>query len=578
MGELTPMMRHYLDTKEEYKDCIIFYRLGDFYEMFFEDAKVVSKELELTLTKKSCGLEERAPMCGVPYHAADTYLNRLVKKGYKVAICEQVEDPKEAKGMVKREVIRIVTPGTNIDAASLDETKNNYIMSIVCLGGDFGISLCDITTGDFLVSELNDNASLIDEIAKFTPSEILCNEAFMVSGIDTESLIYNYNLALSPLENHYFEQYSAIKVLKEHFKVDSLGALGLNDFPLGASSAGGLLTYLIETQKSSLNQLNTIKPYVTGGFMLLDTSTRRNLELTETIRDKEKKGSLLGVLDKTKTAMGARTLRGYIEQPLINPRDINNRLDVIDELNNDMINREEIREYLTGVYDLERLMTRVSYETANPRDLIALKNTIKVIPDIISLIKDYKSSLFTYMKEEIDDLTDIYKIIDDAIDEEPPITVRDGEIVKSGYNKEVDKLRNAKSDGKNWLAQLETGEREKTGIKNLKVKYNKVFGYYLEVTNSYLELVPDYFIRKQTLVNCERFFTNELKDLENTILNSQDKLSAIEYDIYKDILSKINDNIERIQKSAKILAMIDVFTSLSYVSEKNHYTRPAIND
>ena len=577
MGELTPMMRHYLDTKEEYKDCIIFYRLGDFYEMFFDDAKLVSKELELTLTKKSCGLEERAPMCGVPYHSVDTYLTRLVKKGYKVAICEQVENPKEAKGMVKREVVRIVTPGTNIDANALDESKNNYIMSIVHVDRDYGISLCDITTGDFMVSEMDNSHSLIDEINKFAPSEIICNETFLVSGIDLEPIKYQYNTAVTPLANHYFEEYSSSKVLEEHFKVDSISALGLNDFPLGASSAGGLLTYLIETQKSSLAQLNSIKPYVAGEYMLLDSATRRNLELVMTLRDKEKKGSLLGILDKTKTAMGARTLRGFIEQPLINPRDINNRLDVIEELSADIINREEIREYLSGVYDLERLMTRVSYETANPRDLIALKNTLDVIPGIISVIKDYSSALFTKMNEEIDDLRDIYKLIDDAIAEEPPITVREGGIIKLGYNEEVDMLRRSKTDGKSWLASLESRERDKTNIKNLKVKYNKVFGYYLEVTNSYLELVPDYFIRKQTLTNCERFYTEELKDLENTILNSQEKLSALEYDIYKGVLDTINDNIARIQKTAKILAHIDVFAALSYVSEKNHYVRPALN-
>ena len=577
MGELTPMMRHYLDTKEEYKDCIIFYRLGDFYEMFFDDAILVSKELELTLTKKSCGLEERAPMCGVPYHALDTHLTRLVKKGYKVAICEQVEDPKQAKGMVKREVVRIVTPGTNIDATALDESQHNYIMSIVVLDDDFGMALCDVSTGDFLVSEIKSSSSLMDEINKFAPSEIVCNESFMLSGIDLESIKYHFNTAITPLQNQYFEEHNATQILKEHFHVESLSALGLDDFPLGTISAGGLLTYLIETQKSSLKHLNTIKPYLAGEYMLLDSSTRRNLELVMTIREKEKKGSLLGVLDKTKTAMGARTLRGFIEQPLINPRDINNRLDVIDELNHDIINREEIREYLSGVYDLERLMTRVSYETANPRDLIALKNTIGVIPDIISLIKDYKSQLFTEMNEEIDDLSDIYKLIDDAIDDEASVSVYDGDIIKLGYNNEVDMLRKAKTDGKSWLASLADREREKTNIKNLKVKFNKVFGYYIEVTNSYLELVPDYFIRKQTLTNCERFYTEELKDLENTILNSQDKLSSLEYDIYKGILDTINDNIVRIQKSAKVLALIDVFTSLSFVSEKNHYVRPAIN-
>ncbi len=578
MSELTPMMQHYIDTKNENKDCIIFYRLGDFYEMFFDDAKVVSKELELTLTSKSCGLPEKAPMCGVPYHSAETYLTRLVKKGYKVAICEQVEDPKEAKGMVKREVVRIVTPGTNIDSNSLDETKNNYIMSVVNMDNQFGVSICDVTTGDFFVTEVEDERSLLDEINKYSPSEIICNEAFMLSSIDFDDIRYHFNTAISPLNNYYFEEHSSNDALTSHFKVDSIKSLGLSDFQVGSVSAGGLLSYLIETQKSNLNQLNNIKTYICGNYMLLDTSTRRNLELCETLRDKEKKGSLLWVLDKTKSAMGARTLRRFVEQPLVNPRDINNRLDVISELNADIINREEIREYLNAVYDLERLITRVSYETANPRDLIALKNTIKVIPGIKSLIKDYKSELFRKMYTELDELNDIYNLIDETIDEdEPPVSVRDGDIIKDGYSEEIDMLRKAKTEGKNWLASLAEKEQKKTGIKNLKIKYNKVFGYYLDVTNSYLDLVPDYFIRKQTLANSERFFTPELKDLENKILNSQDKLQSIEYDIYKGVIKTINDNIARIQDSAKILALIDVFTSLSYVSEKNHYVRPTLN-
>lgn len=578
MGELTPMMQHYIDTKNEYKDCIIFYRLGDFYEMFYEDAKVVSKELEIALTAKSCGLEEKAPMCGVPYHSAEGYLTKLVKKGYKVAICEQVEDPKEAKGMVKREVVRIVTPGTNIDSNSLDETKNNYIMSIVNMDNQFGLSACDVTTGDFFVTEVDEKRSLIDEINKFSPSELVCNEAFLLCNDEIENIKYNFNTSVSALNNHYYEEHSSTEVLKEHFKVENIGALGLKDFEVGSVSAGGLLSYLIETQKSSLKQLNNIKTYVCGNYMLLDASTRRNLELTETLRDKEKKGSLLWVLDKTRTAMGARTLRQMVEQPLVNPRDINNRLDVIEELCNDVYNREEIREYLGAVYDLERLITRVSYETANPRDLIALKNTIGTIPHIKSLIKDYKSELFVTMNKEIDELRDIYTLIDETIDEdEPPISIKDGGIIKSGYNKDVDRFRVAKTQGKQWIASLQEKEREKTGIKNLKIKNNNVFGYFIDVTNSYLDMVPDYYIRKQTLTNSERFFTTELKDMENTIINSHDKLVSLEHEIYKNVINTINNNIVRIQSSAKILAYIDVFTSLSHISEKNHYVRPNLN-
>ena len=578
MGELTPMMQHYIDTKNEYKDCIIFYRLGDFYEMFYEDAKVVSRELEIALTAKACGLEEKAPMCGVPYHSAEGYLTKLVKKGYKVAICEQVEDPKEAKGMVKREVVRIVTPGTNIDSNSLDETKNNYIMSIVNMDNQFGLSACDVTTGDFFVTEVDEKRSLIDEINKFSPSELVCNEAFLLCNDEIENIKYNFNTSVSALNNHYYEEHSSTEVLKEHFKVENIGALGLKDFEVGSVSAGGLLSYLIETQKSSLKQLNSIKTYVCGNYMLLDASTRRNLELSETLRDKEKKGSLLWVLDKTRTAMGARTLRQMVEQPLVNPRDINNRLDVIEELCNDVYNREEIREYLGAVYDLERLITRVSYETANPRDLIALKNTIGTIPHIKSLIKDYKSELFVTMNKEIDELRDIYTLIDETIDEdEPPISIKDGGIIKSGYNKDVDRFRVAKKEGKQWIADLQEKEREKTGIKNLKIKNNNVFGYFIDVTNSYLDMVPDYYIRKQTLTNSERFFTTELKDMENTIINSHDKLVSLEHEIYKNVINTINNNIVRIQNSAKILAYIDVFTSLSHISEKNHYVRPNLN-
>ncbi len=577
MAELTPMMQHYLKTKEENPDCIVFYRLGDFYEMFFDDAILVSKELEITLTGKSCGLEERAPMCGVPFHAAEGHLTRLVNKGYKVAICEQVEDPKEAKGIVKREVVRIVTPGTNLDTASLDESKNNYMMCIVSVDDTFGVSICDVSTGDFLVTEVDNERKLLDEINRYAPSELICNEAFMLSNIDFENIKYHFNTAISSLEAYYFEEYATTSILCEHFNVADIKALGLNDFLVGAVSAGGLLQYLIDTQKTSLTQLNSIRPYVSGNFMLLDTSTRRNLELCETLREKEKRGSLLWVLDKTKTAMGARTLRTFIEQPLIKPNDINNRLDAISELNAHIVDRTEIREYLNAVYDLERLITRITYETANPRDLIAFKNSIGVLPGVKSLICDFESELFKTFYNELDELKDLYELIDSAISDEPPISVRDGNILKPGFNEEVDNLRRVKTDNKSWLAELEEKEREKTGIKNLKVNFNKVFGFYFEVTNSYLDLVPEYFIRKQTLANSERFFTPELKELENTILNATDKLTALEYDYFKEIINTLSNNVSRIQKSAKILANIDVFASLSIVAEKNHYTRPKLN-
>ncbi|MCR5639965.1 MAG: DNA mismatch repair protein MutS [Lachnospiraceae bacterium] len=572
------MMQHYLDTKEQYKDCILFYRLGDFYEMFFEDAKTVSRELELTLTGKACGMEERAPMCGVPFHAADTYLTRLVAKGYKVAICEQVEDPKEAKGMVKREVVRIVTPGTNLDTMSMDETKNNYLMCVDYSQDQFGVAICDLTTGDFFVTEVDEEPKFMDELSRYTPSELVTNEMFCMSGIKEDQLKDRFHLAFSTLSNDYFEDSYASKVLLEHFKVNSLASLGLGDFRLGATAAGALLSYLTDTQKSDLAHLTHITPYVSGNFMLMDSSTFRNLELVETMREKEKRGSLLWVLDKTKTAMGARALRSFLEQPLISKKEINARLDAIASLNEHMISREELREYLNPVYDLERLMTRISYRSANPRDLIAFKHSIEVIPAIKTVLSEFQGQVLENIHGDCDSLTDLYQLIEEAVDEEPPVSVHDGGILKSGFSEEVDMLRNASTDGKSWLAELEQKEREKTGIKNLKVKYNKVFGYYLEVTNSYKDLVPDYFIRKQTLANAERYYTPELKELENTILGAEEKLTHLEFDYYMGILDQISSQVARIQKTAKAIAHLDVFLSLAYVAEKNHYVRPKINE
>ena len=578
MAEFTPMMQHYLQTKEEYKDCILFYRLGDFYEMFFEDAKIVSKELELTLTGKSCGMEERAPMCGIPYHAVDSYLNRLVKKGYKVAICEQVEDPKLAKGMVKREVTRIVTPGTNIDAQALDETKNNYIMCIVYMADKYGVSTADITTGDYYVTEVETERKLMDEVNKFSPSEIICNEPFYMGGVDIDDMRNRLGISVSALESWYFADEQAKKTLLSHFKVASLEGLGLNDYDCGVIASGALLSYLYETQKNSLDNMTSIHPYSTGKFMIIDSSTRRNLELVETLREKQKRGSLLWVLDKTKTAMGARMLRSFVEQPLIDKGEIEGRYDAVEELNKNAITREEIREYLNPVYDLERLVTRVTYQTANPRDLISFKNSIHMLPPIKSLLKDFSSAELLQLQENLDTLDDIYDLIDRAIDEEPPLTVREGGILKEGYNEEVDRLRKAKTDGKSWLADLETKEREKTGIKNLKIKYNKVFGYYLEVTNSYKDMVPDYYMRKQTLTNAERYITPELKEMEDTILGAEDRLVQLEYELFREIRDKIASQVVRIQKTAKAVARLDVFASLAVVAEQNNYCRPKLNE
>ena len=578
MTEYTPMMQHYLKTHEEYKDCILFYRLGDFYEMFFDDAKVVSKELELTLTGKSCGAEERAPMCGIPYHAAETYLTRLVKKGYKVAICEQVEDPKLAKGMVKREVTRVVTPGTTLNAQALDETKNNYIMCIAYIGDHYGISSADITTGDYYVTEVDSERKLLDEVNRYQPTEIICNEAFYISGIDIDDMKNRMGIVIYSLDAWYFSDETAQMTLKDHFKVRDLEGLGLADYDSGVVAAGALLKYLYETQKTTLSNLVAIHPYTTGKFMIIDSSTRRNLELVETLREKQKRGSLLWVLDKTRTAMGARTLRSFVEQPLIERTEIEERYDAIDEFNTNAITREEIREYLNPVYDLERLITRVTYQTANPRDLIAFRNSIHMLPPIKTLMSDFQSPLLKRLYEQMDTLDELYELIERSIAEEPPLTLHDGGILKEGYNEEVDRLRKAKTDGKSWLADLEAKEREKTGIKNLKIKYNKVFGYYLEVTNSFKDLVPDYFTRKQTLANAERFITPELKELEDVILGAEDKLIVLEYELFREVRQKVADEVVRIQKTAKAVAQIDVFASLATVAEQNNYCRPKLNE
>ena len=578
MAELTPMMKQYMETKAQYQDCILFYRLGDFYEMFFDDALTASRELEITLTGKNCGQEERAPMCGVPYHAVESYLNKLVSKGYKVAICEQVEDPKTAKGIVKRDVVRIVTPGTNLDTQALDETRNNYIMCIVYIADRYGVSVSDITTGDYFVTEIPDSAKLMDEIYRFSPSEIICNEAFYMSGMDLDGMKERLGITIYSLDSWYFDDDVCRQKLLEHFQVSSFAGLGLADYDCGIISAGALLQYLLETQKNSLSNLTHITPYAAGKYMMLDSSTRRNLELCETLREKQKRGSLLWVLDKTKTAMGARTLRKYVEQPLIDKKEIEKRLDAVAELKDSAISREEIREYLSPVYDLERLITRIAYGTANPRDLTAFRSSLEMLPHIRYILEEMQSELLKNIHDDMDPLEDLCTLVKDAIREEPPIAMKEGNIIRDGYNEEVDKLRRAKSDGKEWLAKLENDEREKTGIKNLRIKYNKVFGYYLEVTNSYKDMVPDYYTRKQTLANAERYITPELKELEDMILGAEDKLYALEYEIYSQVRDTIAGEVERIQKTAKAVAALDAFASLAVVAERNNYTRPKINE
>ena len=575
---LSPMMKEYLKTKEEYKDCILFYRLGDFYEMFFDDALTVTKELEITLTGKDCGLEERAPMCGVPFHAAETYINRLIEKGHKVAICEQVEDPKTAKGLVKRAVIRVVTPGTTLDAASLDESKNNYLMSIAAVGDRFGCAIADITTGDCFLTEVDKPQKLLDEINKFTPAEIICNDAFFLSGVDTDDLKDRLGISIFSLESWYFDDDLCRRTLKEHFHVADLEGLGIGDYDNGILASGALFLYLKETQKSALSHMATIHPYMAEKYMLIDSSSRRNLELVETMREKQKKGSLLWVLDKTKTAMGARTLRAMVEQPLIDTEEIEQRLTAIEELNEKAMLRDEIREYLNPVYDMERLISRISYKSANPRDLVAFAASLEMLPYIKQTLGEFDSSLLKQLNEDMDALSDLCSLIKNAIVDEPPIAQKDGGIIREGFNEDVDKFRRSRTDGKKWLSELEARERERTGIKSLKIKYNRVFGYSLEVTNTFRDQVPDNYVRKQTLSNAERYITQELKELEDLILGAEDKLYALEYELFCQVRDQAGAEVVRIQKTAKAVAYLDVFASLALVAQRNHYVRPKINE
>lgn len=578
MAELTPMMQQYIEIKKQYSDCILFYRLGDFYEMFYEDALTASKELEITLTGKNCGQEEKAPMCGVPYHSVEGYLNKLVQKGYKVAICEQIEDPKVVKGIVKREVVRIVTPGTNLNVQGLEENRNNYLMCITYTPNNIGVAICDVTTGDFQMTEVEDLKKLMDEIVKFQPKEIICNDAFLVSGMDLEELKERFLITIFPLEPHMFDDEGCKRAMMEQFHVNSLIGLGVEDFPVGLISAGAVLLYLRETQKIPLSHISHVYPYLTSKYMLLDSSSRRNLELTETLREKLKRGSLLWVLDKTKTAMGGRTLRNLIEQPLIEKEEIEKRLDAIEELSEDSVSRDEIREYLNPIYDLERLLGKVTYKTANPRDLIAFRSSMEMLPPIKTVLSGFKKDVLKQIHEDVDELEDLCSLIEESILDEPPISIRDGGIIKDGFDETIDRLRSAKRDGKQWLTELENTDRERTGIKNLKIKYNKIFGYYFEVTNSYQALVPEDYIRKQTLANAERYTTPRLKELEDTILNAEEKLYSLEYELFCRIRDTIASQVERIQKTARAIAGIDLFSSLSLVAEQNKYVRPMLNE
>ncbi len=576
VAKLSPMMEQYVSTKEKYKDCILFYRLGDFYEMFFDDAILASKELEITLTGKDCGMEERAPMCGIPFHAADTYINQLVKKGYKVAIGEQVEDPKLAKGLVKREVIRIVTPGTNLSSESLEESKNNYLMCISYIGKNYGISVTDLSTGVFKTCQIQQAEKVVDEINKFQPSEVLY-QAGVEQVEEIHAVCERLQVSHTEAPDYYFNLETDEETLKRQFHINSIEGLGLKDSPACVASCGALMQYLHETQMSSLSHINHIETYSVDSFMILDSATRRNLELTETLRDKQKRGSLLWVLDKTKTAMGARKLREFVEQPLLYKGAIEKRLDAIEAINKELIVREELREYLNTIYDLERLLTRIALKTANPRDLLAFKTSIQYLPDIYNLLRELPCERINEIYEDYDSLEDLYDLLEQAIVEEPPVSIKEGGIFKQGYRDEIDELRLAKTECKTWLADLEAKEREKTGIKGLKIKYNKVFDYYFEVTNSFKSLVPDYFIRKQTLVNAERFTTDELNTLSGKILGAEDKLYALEYDCYVELREKLAAALVRVQKMAGYIAELDALCSLAYVADKNNYVRPTLN-
>ena len=582
MAEYSPMMQHYLDMKEKYKDCILFYRLGDFYEMFFDDAINVSKELELTLTGKECGQEERAPMCGIPYHAADSYIAKLIANGHKVAICEQLEDPKLAKGMVKRDVIRVVTPGTVIEANLLEDKKNNYIMSVYKNGIYYGLTACDVTTGDLRTTEIketNNFSALLDEISKYSPAELVVNPMMYDCSEEIAKIKERFDVYITRLEEKEFtDNYEALSVKYKIVDDEEKPVEVLSKYMLSVAATNALFTYLLDTQKNNLDHINKIILYSVTKYMSLDINARRNLEITEKLRDKAKKGTLLWVLDKTSTAMGGRLLRRWLNNPLIDVSKINKRLDAVAELKDNIILRGDILDNLKKVYDIERLAGKISYGSANGRDLISLKSSAKQLPEIKKILSQAKSSLLTELYSELDTLDDVYDIIDKTIVDEPPISVKEGGLIKLGYDEEIDKLKTATTDGKNWIINLEAEEREKTGIKGLKVGFNKVFGYYIEVTKSNISLVPDRYIRKQTLTGGERYITEELKNLENQILGAEEKVVNLEYNVFVEVRDKIEAQIERVQKSAGIIATLDCLCSLATVAEDQNYVRPEVDE
>ena len=577
ISTFSPMMQHYIETKYEYKDCILCYRLGDFYEMFFEDAVICSRELELTLTGKDCGQEERAPMCGMPHHAVDGYISKLVEKGYKVAICEQVEDPKEAKGIVKREVIKVVTPGTIVDSVSLDEKKNNFIMSIYKESVFFGLAICDISTGDFYATEIkedNNFSKLLDEIARYNPSEIITNEMMYLSKDEIKVIETRFNAYISKEETGFTDDLKNVTNM-----LDVVGTVSLENKTLAVYAINGLLNYIENTQKQIPENLNKVKIYETTKYMSLDVSARRNLELTERMRDKSKVGTLLWVLDKTDTSMGGRLLRRWISDPLIDVKEINNRLDAVEELKQSPILRDDVKESLKRVYDIERLAGKISYGTANARDLISLKNSILELPNVKNILSKTKSSMLNNLYNNLDTLDDIYELIERAIVDDPPLQITEGGIIKKGYIPELDELIDISTNGKKWLIDIETKEKELTGIKNLKIGYNKVFGYYLEVTKSFLKMVPqDRYIRKQTLTTGERYITEELKNKENEIVGAQEKIVKIEYEEFTKIRHFIENNSKRLLNAANIVATLDCIQSFATVANEKNYCKPDVNN
>ena len=580
--EFSPMMQRYLETKEQYKDCILFYRLGDFYEMFFDDAITAARELEITLTGKDCGQEERAPMAGVPHHAAEMYISRLIAKGYKVAICEQLEDPKNTKGIVKRGVIRVVTPGTVVDSNMLEERKNNYIMSIFKSGLYFGISVCDISTGEFYSAEIKDNNNfpqLLDEIARYSPSELVINSNLADCTEEMSKIRERFNTYITRFQDNFFD--SKPDILKLRFNLVDTNQKPINNIEerkFAVASINALIEYIEQTQMTNLDHINKITIYQISKYMSLDINARRNLEITEKMRDKSKKGTLLWVLDKTSTSMGGRHLRRCLNDPLIDTLEINRRLEAVKELKENVMLKGDVIDNLKKVYDIERLAGKMAYGNANARDMITLKNSLARLPDVKQVLQNCDAPMLKDIYENLDELQDIYELIEKSIVDDPPMTVKDGGIIKLGYNEEVDKLKTATTEGKNWIIKLEADEKEKTGIKNLKVGFNKVFGYFIEVTKSNLSQVPERYVRKQTLTNAERYITEELKNLENQILGAEEKVVSLEYDLFTKIREEIAQNIIRLQKTATLVSALDVLASFAQVAEDMNYCMPQVDN